>query len=34
MYSANNFYKNIPLNIDYKKEHLERIHQMLLSKKP
>ena len=34
MYSANNFYKNIPLNIDYKKEHLERIHQMLLTKKP
>ena len=34
MYSANNFYKNIPLNIDYKKEHLERIHQLLLNKKP
>lgn len=34
MYSANNFYNNIPLNIDYKKEHLERIHQMLLNKKP
>ena len=34
MYSADNFYKKIPLNIDYKKEHLERIHQMLLNKKP
>lgn len=33
MYSANNFYNQIPLNIDYKKDHLERIHQMLLNKK-
>lgn len=27
-----NFYKNIPLNIDYKKEHLERIYKLVFPK--